>query len=147
MINFWENAFYFSSVKNFLCFLLDTDNYITKKTFWIAENVQEVKDGYYCCPCGKVIHAKSNLNRHVRDMHLEKNIGYECPTCKSIHGSKNLFQHHIYSKHPGMRGINLSKFAYYKEWFKIWNKMQFYQKVSHSSSPLLPSRLFILDRR
>ena len=93
----------------------DSSDSLAKINSWIAENVQKVQGGFLCCPCGKIINKKTNMNRHVRDKHLENNICYECPSCKSVHISKHSFQNHIYSKHPAMRGIEISKFAYYKE--------------------------------
>ena len=81
---------------------------------WISENVGKVEGGVVCYPCGKVIKTMTNMYRHARDSHVEKNICYECPTCKGIFSSRNNFQCHIYRKHPALKGIDITKFAYFK---------------------------------
>ena len=80
---------------------------------WIAANIEKVQGGYFCHPCGKTF--KSNLFRHVRDAHLEKDLCYVCPTCNAISKNKNSFQFHITTKHPEMKGIDLNQFARQKQ--------------------------------
>ena len=82
---------------------------------FISENVQKVDDGFYCFPCRKVIKYLPNVYRHVKEVHLEKNICYKCPTCKNISKSSSSFKVHITNKHPDLKGVDISQFAYYTE--------------------------------
>ena len=82
---------------------------------FIQSNMLYTEGGHICKPCNKFI--KTNLSRHVRDVHLSSNLKYQCPLCSTMSPSKNAFQIHLRRHHGSehFRGLDFEQCVVYSE--------------------------------
>ena len=59
---------------------------------------------------------ESNLTRHIKDVHLEKDIKYICPdlACDASIGRLDNFKKHLSRKHPQLSGMTTAEAKGYR---------------------------------
>ncbi|XP_069186675.1 protein abrupt isoform X15 [Procambarus clarkii] len=57
----------------------------------------------YCPYCGKVIRHRSNLRKHIADMHSGIYYQFRCIVCAKVFRTKNSMLTHTYRQHPGIK--------------------------------------------
>nr|XP_027207865.1 zinc finger protein 236-like [Penaeus vannamei] len=57
----------------------------------------------YCPYCGKVIRHRSNLRKHIADMHSGVYYQFRCIVCAKVFRTKNSMLTHTYRQHPGIK--------------------------------------------
>ncbi|XP_071513190.1 uncharacterized protein [Panulirus ornatus] len=57
----------------------------------------------YCPYCGKVIRHRSNLRKHIADMHSGIYYQFRCMVCAKVFRTKNSMLTHTYRQHPGIK--------------------------------------------
>ena len=80
-------------------------------TAFIQGNVIDTEGGHICRPCNKFI--KTNLGRHVKEIHLERNLNYQCPLCNKLAPNKSALYEHMKRNHSPEHyiGLNYSQCA------------------------------------
>ena len=61
--------------------------------------------GVVCLLCGARLRdaSKSNVRRHMKDMHLYYNLRYRCPVCHRVYKSQNSIRTHMSMYHKAMK--------------------------------------------
>ncbi|XP_064095341.1 protein abrupt-like isoform X26 [Macrobrachium nipponense] len=57
----------------------------------------------YCPYCGRVIRHRSNLRKHIADMHSGVYYQFKCVVCAKVFRTKNSLLTHTYRQHPGIK--------------------------------------------
>jgi hypothetical protein len=65
-------------------------------------------EGVLCKPCGKLL-GKKHIRRHAEQIHIDAGVIFQCPMCKADKNTKNALQHHVYAKHPELRGLDFDQ--------------------------------------
>ena len=72
--------------------LLSFDNYIVPSESGV---------GFQCTMCGKEAVKKSNLRKHIENIHFPGSYSYSCKYCSQICTTKNQLNQHISKLHRG----------------------------------------------
>ncbi|KAK4320765.1 hypothetical protein Pmani_008384 [Petrolisthes manimaculis] len=59
----------------------------------------------YCPYCGKVIRHRSNLRKHIADIHSGVYYQFRCAVCDKVFRTKNSMLTHTYRQHPGIKAV------------------------------------------
>ena len=68
-----------------------------------SPTIPAVLDSDSCPYCGKIIRYKSNLRKHIADMHSGVYYQFTCPVCSKVFRTKNSMLTHTYRQHPGYK--------------------------------------------
>jgi len=59
------------------------------------KDILRVENGYECLKCGKVMKQRSNLRRHIRDIHSGDDLSFICKYCFKSYKSQNSLNNHV----------------------------------------------------
>ena len=83
---------------------------------YIVSHLEAGQKAFKCTICGKVSAHKTNLRKHVENIHFPGLFTYTCKYCPETFPTKNLLNHHVTNSHRS----NLSFWAGFV-WIKILN--------------------------
>ena len=98
--------FYLNNVnRNFQSLFLSGGASVVFSTYLVKEAGLGPK-GLKCTLCGKTGTDRSNLKKHVENIHFPGTLNYSCKYCSEIFITRNNLNHHI-SKHHKGPGANI----------------------------------------
>ena len=80
----------------------------------MQSKVEDCDGGFVCMLCGKIClkkGGKSNMRRHMREIHLSLDEVYQCPLCDKYFKNQTGIYNHIKYNHKEWKGVNYDNFA------------------------------------
>ena len=96
---------------------------------YIVSHLEAGQKAFKCTICGKVSAHKTNLRKHVENMHFPGLFTYTCKYCPETFPTKNLLNHHVTNSHRA----NVVFWVGFSEWIKILN-CAFESRIDRSKS-------------
>ena len=84
---------------------------------YIVSHLEAGQKAFKCTICGKVSAHKTNLRKHVENIHFPGLFSYTCKYCPETFPTKNLLNHHVTNSHRSNVSYSESNFV----WIKILN--------------------------
>ena len=90
--------------------ITEENSYVVKvekgenSTGTVSSMISKIGNAWTCNSCGKVSNNKSNMRKHVENMHIE-GLEYSCKICDKMFRSVNSVYSHTARVPPGTSGI------------------------------------------